>query len=694
MDKITSYTDEIKKYISGKQYAGKNIQTTDGVNAYVTKTGAVKPYESASVMSNKNGCTTSLEQIGSAWGDLGIPVGSLMVKGQSCGNEASYVQAKPPETTFNWKYYVNANPDLNLTTEQQAKDHWTSKGIHQGLLPNSTILSDMTNTGTIGYVDVNTTLHTVPQEAYKYHGQYNSFNSANITGTAMQDCTVPPPSVKYGDQIFMKYGKQFASMNAKSILEFGTTQTKLFLRPPGEWGEILNGSPIMYGEIVCIAASSSNVQTTDCGWWGCKVAYVNPTTNIVTFGPGGETGGTYFVVVPPSGSSYTLGTEVKYGDPFSLSWTNTITETRLNNGESLTPGQSMISLNSKYVLVHQTDGNICIYNNPVSGSARWCAMTNNGAPGNFVMQTDGNLCYYDANGKYLWGSQSNGKGQAPYYFTLHNDGNAMIFDSSGVVTWSTNTSDGSSDSEKPVDVTKIGYVKSNFISFKSISNVNNTFTFESATSPPYVPACNLNELQIACDFDSSCSGFIYSEKDNTWQIIPYGSAPNMYKITDTPPSIYVKEASVDMQDASCLSGTPQFIDSSMYASYPKGDDFVMNGNQCNVVDQSEIQSKQQAYQQNNQLAAQQGETIVKNFPKLPLYTKQTGNIYNQLNTKTDEYKKVLKTIKTQKGVYVDTYKQQNDDLALLENSNKMHVLLWGLSSIIVISMVVMLKNKQ
>ena len=38
--------------------------------------------------------------------------------------------------------------------------------------------------------------------------------------------------------------------------------------------------------------------------------------------------------------------------------------------------------------------------------------------------------------------------------------------------------------------------------------------------------------------------------------------------------------------------------------------------------------------------------------------------------------------------------QQKTDLEIMQNSNKIHVFLWGLSSIIVISMVVMIKNKQ
>jgi len=447
MDKLISYTDEFTKFISGKKKSGKNIQTSDGVVAYITNTGIAKPYKSIDNLSNTNGCTTAIERIDSKFGDMGIPVGSLMAQGQSCGNETKYVQSMPPKTTFDWKFYIESNPDLNLTTEKQAYDHWKSAGIHKGLLPNSNMLTSMTNIGKIGYVDINTTLHSVPKESYSYIGEYNLFSDGNVTGSKMQDCTIPIPSIKYGDEIYIKFGEKFGNMNQESLLEFGRGKTNLFLRHPVGKDE-LHGVPIKYGDKITIAASNSLVQTKDCGWWGCKVAYVNPSTQLMTFGPGRETGGTNFVIIPPMGSSYTTGTEIKYNDPFSLSYTNTITATKLNSGDFLTVGQSMTSLNGKYVLTHQADGNICLSDNPVT-KAIWCAMTNSSQPGALVMQTDGNLCYYNSSGRYLWGSQSNDKGVAPYYLIVQDDRNVCIYDANNKFIWATNTSIGNESTKYP-----------------------------------------------------------------------------------------------------------------------------------------------------------------------------------------------------------------------------------------------------
>jgi hypothetical protein len=260
---------------------------------------------------------------------------------------------------------------------------------------------------------------------------------------------------------------------------------------------------------------------------------------------------------------------------------------------------------------------------------------------------------------------------------------------------STASSDNNSSSN--VEVFEIGYLDSNnnmaFGTYMQ-SIGKHIFTFEHIEAATYTMSCNVTALQRDCNFDPSCRGFIHSDKENTWQKISTNSSPDMYKITDVNQSIYVKEASVDMKDNSCVSGVPQFIDSDMFSKYPQGADFVMNGDQCNVIDQSEIQTKQQSYDQANQKALKQGEKLVKAYPQLPYYTTQSKQIYNQLNTKTNEYKTVLNTIKTKKEKYTDTYKQQNRDLSLLESSNKTHVFLWGLSSIVVIAMVVMLKNRQ
>jgi hypothetical protein len=720
MDGIISYTDQIKKFISGKKYAGKNIQTSDGLNCYITKTGIAKPYNSP--LTNTNGCTTAIERINSTWKDMGLPLGSFMAQGQSCGNETSYVQSMPPKTTFDWKFYIKSNPELNLTTEQQAYDHWKSAGIHKGLLPNSSILTSMSNVGKIGYVDINTTLHHVPKESVAYTGQYNVFNEGNVTGNQMQDCTIPPPNVKYGDQLVIKYGTQFGSMNQQSILEFGKNKTKIFLRPPiGEEG--LNGTPIKYGDRVAFAISSSNVNTPDCGWWGCKVGFINNETHMLSFGPGGKNVNTFIIVSPP-GTNY--GNELKIGYPFAL--LTTVPQPLWKKDAMMEYAGNDIkhsykSLDDCKTECSNTYGCAGILTDNSNKNNCWLKKSFvNGKPDNnrnaYMLNNNGIV----ANWREETGIDCGGNDMGGYNKTL-SDCKATCASTTGCVglvtdnnrgtnncylknkmgnckrngRWSSHYLTMSKNENPPLEELKLAYMMKNGIIFENINSTHFDkiiFTFQDINADTYVMKCDVNLLQNDCNKDNTCTGFIHSNKDNTWQKMKNNSTSNMYKITDTTPNVYIKHAAVDMKDKSCNSGTSEFIDSEKFSHFPVGNNFLMNKDQCNEINKYPIHQKQKQYNNVNELAAKQGQSLINKYPIITPYTDKTINIYKQMKSKTDEYKTVLSTIKTKNEKYNDTYRQQNNDLSLLQDSNKLHVFSWGLSSIIVIAMVVMLKNRQ
>ena len=724
MDKKISYTEQIKKFISGKEYAGKNIKTSDGVTSYITKTGIAKPYNST--LSDTNGCTTAIQQIDSKWRDMGIPVGSYMAQGQSCGNETSYVQSLPPKTTFDWKFYIQSNPDLHLTTEQQAYDHWKSAGIHKGLLPNPTILSSMANVGKIGYVDINTTLHNIPREGYAYTGEYKTVSDGNVTGTQMSDCTVPPPSIKYGDQIVIKFGNQFGSMNQQSILEFGKNKTVLFLRPPIGY-EAWNGYPIKYGDLVTFAISSSTVKTTDCGWWGCQVGYINNETNLLSFGPGGEKTKTFQLHVVP-GTHYTYGKQIKYNNPFAI--TGVVPPPPWKKEALMDYGGNDIShtikpLDECKTLCENTDGCAGIVTDNSNKNHCWLKKSF----GSGRKNNDRNA-YISSNPKNM--PKNPIYVEIPGYNFPGNDINHSIksFDDckkscsstegcKGILTdvkgknhcylksTFTNASydntltnhiiAGYTD-DKPRDQVKLGFMKNNTLIFENYTGENMDkiiFTFQNVESDTYVASCNVQQLQYICNVDKDCTGFIHSNKDNTWQKMTTNSGPNMYKVTDTSPNVYLRKGVVNMNDKSCTNGAvSEFIESDIFSNYPIGHDFVNNGDQCSGINTAAIKEKRTIYNNANYIANASGENMIKTYPNVASYSEKLKSIYNQMNSNTNEYKSVLTTIKKKNEQYNDTYNEQNNDLALLGESNKLHVFAWGLSSIVVIAMVVMLKNRQ
>jgi hypothetical protein len=675
--------ETIRKYISGKKYASSNVRSADGTIAYITSTGVSKVYPDMDVYNataGKNNCGADFIQLTPNWKDLGFPVGTLMESGKSCGNEHSYVQATPPETNFDWQFYLQNNGDLGaagITTESQATDHWNNNGKQEGRMPNATILSSMATLGKVGYIDVNATMHLVPPT---YTGTYTSYSSkSNVTGINMEDCTKSIPPVLYGDQLIMVNKDLSGSMNASSLLEMGSTVTNLFLRPPV--GMDLQGRPVNYGDQISITTSASSY-TSDCGWWGCKVGRVNPTTKQLEFGPGGESAAT-FRIEPPRGSAYTLGTPIKYGDPFSFVVLLSSTNNVLEQDAYLSQGESITSSNGKYILVYQTDGNFCLYN--TSGGGVWCSMAVH-TPGQLVVQGDGNLVAYDSSGIPVWSTNTSGQGSGPYKLTVQNDRNVVLMDSTGTVLWSTQTTLDSTSSD--ITTPSVAFIKNSIVTFGTYkeSKGTNVFSFKLQTNEP--ASCSVAELKKVCD-ESNCAGFIHSPASNTWQMITPTSSATDYAITNSMQDVYLKNARVDLHDASCESGEPQFIDSTLFANYSNGDDFVDGGtSQCEVIKPPVLPKNHKTDKM-----LKKGEEYVRKYNALNVNDLQTQNVNMQqdMNTKTNEYKNVLNTIK--KTAKSGTLEQQKQDMAVFDDYNKNHAMLWGILATLILAFILFQKNK-
>jgi lysozyme len=101
-------------------------------------------------------------------------------------------------------------------------------------------------------------------------------------------------------------------------------------------------------------------------------------------------------------------------------------------GTGLARGQALNSCNGRFTFVHQTDGNVVIYD---SGRAIWSTRTNGRATTALVMQGDGNLVLYNG-GSALWSSGTPHSAQA--FFVMQDDGNAVIYAASGPV-WASGT---------------------------------------------------------------------------------------------------------------------------------------------------------------------------------------------------------------------------------------------------------------
>ena len=102
-------------------------------------------------------------------------------------------------------------------------------------------------------------------------------------------------------------------------------------------------------------------------------------------------------------------------------------------GARLYPGQAVQSLDRRFALTYQTDGNLVLYG---PGGARWSTQVFS-SPGYAEMQVDGNFVVYASNGTPVWASGTSGARGAT--LVVHDDGQVDIKSSQGIVLWQTGT---------------------------------------------------------------------------------------------------------------------------------------------------------------------------------------------------------------------------------------------------------------
>ena len=104
-------------------------------------------------------------------------------------------------------------------------------------------------------------------------------------------------------------------------------------------------------------------------------------------------------------------------------------------GEVLNPDQSIVSANSRYRFVYQSDGNLVLYR--AGGTALWASGTNGQPVGVCIMQGDGNLVIYARGGQPIWSSDT---WQHPgSRLVVQDDGNVVIYRPDGTAVWASNT---------------------------------------------------------------------------------------------------------------------------------------------------------------------------------------------------------------------------------------------------------------
>jgi hypothetical protein len=106
----------------------------------------------------------------------------------------------------------------------------------------------------------------------------------------------------------------------------------------------------------------------------------------------------------------------------------------LRPGEHLVPGESRTSVDGRFTLSYQQDGNLVLYRNGTT--VVWQTRSSGRTAGRADMQLDGNFVVYDAAGQIVW--KSNTSGSSGAFLVVQSDGNVVIYIGRHPV-WATNT---------------------------------------------------------------------------------------------------------------------------------------------------------------------------------------------------------------------------------------------------------------
>jgi hypothetical protein len=106
----------------------------------------------------------------------------------------------------------------------------------------------------------------------------------------------------------------------------------------------------------------------------------------------------------------------------------------MQSGEVLYPGQWISSLNGRYQLIYQWDGNLVLYD---GASPLWASGTYGSPAGVCIMQEDGNLVIYIPDNQPIWASNTDGYPGSK--LIVQDDGNVVIYTPEGAPLWATNT---------------------------------------------------------------------------------------------------------------------------------------------------------------------------------------------------------------------------------------------------------------
>jgi hypothetical protein len=132
----------------------------------------------------------------------------------------------------------------------------------------------------------------------------------------------------------------------------------------------------------------------------------------------------------------TDGNAVVYAGSGAPLWSSKLDTFVLVTGQILRAGQWRTSIDGRFLLAMQPDGNLVLYEEP-SHRPLWSSNTANNPGAWTALQPDGNLVVYSRAGEPLFASGTSGDPGTKLVVQV--DGNVVIYDGAGRPLWSTRT---------------------------------------------------------------------------------------------------------------------------------------------------------------------------------------------------------------------------------------------------------------
>lgn len=658
----TFLADISGNYRNWKAYENENIYSTqDDTYAYVNSKGVIKAYDSLADYNDtkgKNGCGSTRINVSTRLSNLSLPIGKDMYSGQSCGNENSYVSYDFP------------------ARKKDVSGAWLTSGRASGTVPYPSLLSDMTMVGKAGYIDFDTTYHSI---APKFNDTYGPSISSYIKGATskIESCEISAMTMKYGDKITILNRNTYLKKNSGDrLISDDSSPTEMYILPSSNLHSL--GGDVKYGDSVYLSLTES---MTTCGT-NCSIGGVT-YSNIFKFG---ENVDKNKIIITSANSvdktgivALSTGTSIKYWEPVYLD--ATVYMNRMVEGDILdnhSNGLKSKTENGNTAYLTFDNGKIKV--NVNNGTSTTINPDTDSIIGGSMIFTNGKIKFMNAQGEYIRDSVYPStsvtlSGSTPYYLCLSSSGLVVVVDNNNVIQWRS-------------DMTLVNdSVYNGYLLYGSLTNDQFVFATSSSTNSSSVfkfskktygntNQCDVDALKKLCVDASGCTGFIHSTVDNTWTKMLSSYTSSDYAIsTVNDTNVYLRNMEPGVTDTSCpTSDTFTYLSASEIQGYPTGKDITSNGvRQCNIINS------------NLQLAELEKDTndTKKNVRDLDNYDIRINinglEKYNKkLQYDKDEYDDIYKLFTKNKDK-TGTQKLKDSNVTL--SQEKTIVLLWGIVSV-------------